>query len=48
MHTALAGRQADFPDHVHPNIRGAKTIAETVAGALTGHPVAMAAVAPAK
>ena len=36
LHTALNDRKADFPDFVHPNTKGYRTIAEAVAAALTG------------
>jgi acetyl esterase/lipase len=35
LHTPLAGRGADFPDRVHPDVAGAKTMAEVILSALS-------------
>ncbi len=40
MHAALVNKPALLPDRVHPNAAGALIMAQTVAAALTGKPVA--------
>ena len=36
LYAALSGKEAMFPDKIHPNAAGAKVLAETVAKALAG------------
>ena len=38
LNTVLADKKELFPDTVHPNVAGAKLIAQTVYQALTGKP----------
>lgn len=49
LHTPLATRGADFPDRVHPNTAGAKTIAEFIFNILEkDYPTSFAAAQPLK
>lgn len=49
LHTPLASRGADFPDRVHPNTAGAKTMAEVIFNVLEkDYPASITAAEPLK